>query len=204
MNDLIDGKVYMLTKYFFENKNRFNSITQRKPYYHMGATIVDTVLQAGMNYTYVVYPRVKELLAKYSDYKSTCDFIILFQTIPLKKLIRWNNKKKLDLITELSWFFYNNKIENENELSEWLNVEENILRLISINGIGPKSIDYLRMLSGKKAIPVDRHLFKFLEMANILVKSYEEASYIYEKAAQQLGLELYELDGKIWSYMAKV
>jgi hypothetical protein len=82
-----------------------SSIPQRKPYYHMGATIIDSILQAGMNYQYVVYPRVNKLLQDFPNYTTTCDFIILMQVVPLFDLINWKNKNKLYLIEQLAWLF---------------------------------------------------------------------------------------------------
>lgn len=197
------NNIQKLLNFIFQNEDKFNPVTQRTPYYHMGATITDAVLQAGLNYQHVVYPRVFELLTKFKDYKTTCDFIILFQTIPLKKLINWNNEQKLDRITQLSWFLFQNQIENENQLANWLNEDSNILRLLEIKGIGPKTIDYLKMLSGKQSIAIDRHLFKFLELAGVVVKTYEEANLVYCKVAQMMNIQQYELDKKVWTYMSK-
>lgn len=187
----------------FISDKKFDPITQRTPYYHMGATITDSILQAGLNYRHVVYPRVFKLLTKFSDYTTTCDFLILMQTIPLPELINWKNEKKLQRIHELSWFFFNHSIENENQLALWLNISENILQLSQINGVGPKTIDYLKMLSGSQAVAIDRHLFKFLEMAGIINCSYKEANQIYSKAAELMDISKYELDKKIWKYMAE-
>lgn len=196
-----DSNILKLTNYIFTHMNNFDEVTQRTPYFHMGATITDAVLQAGLNYKNVVYPRVAKLLTKFGEYRTTCDFIILFKTIPLNELIDWNNEQKLNRIIDLSWFLFNKKIENENQLSVWLDDKENVLILSEIKGIGPKTIDYLRMLSGKQAIPIDRHLFKFLELAGVFVKTYEEANAIYCKAAERLNIQQYELDKKIWLYM---
>jgi len=196
-------KVIKLVNFISQNKNKFEPVTQRTPYYHMGATITDAILQSGLNYQYVVYPRVKKLLTKFNDYKTTCDFIILFKTIPLGELLDWKNEQKLDRISRLSWFLFENKLENEDQLSFWLTNNENIKMISKINGIGPKTIDYLKMLSGQQSIPIDRHLFKFLEMAGVIVKSYEEASFVYSEAAEKLNIKPYELDKKIWSYMSK-
>lgn len=196
-----DLNILKLTNYIFIHMNKFDEVTQRTPYFHMGATITDAVLQAGLNYKNVVYPRVAKLLTKFGEYRTTCDFIILFKTIPLNELIDWNNEQKLNRIIDLSWFLFNKKIENENQLSVWLDDKENVLILSEIKGIGPKTIDYLRMLSGKQAIPIDRHLFKFLELAGVFVKTYEEANTIYCKAAERLNIQQYELDKKIWLYM---
>lgn len=187
----------------FIGNNKFEPITQRTPYYHMGATITDSVLQAGLNYHHVVYPRVLRLLTKFSDYTTTCDFLILMQAIPLSELINWKNENKLQRIHEISWFLYNTGIENENQLALWLNGNENVAQLAQINGVGPKTIDYLKMLSGNQAIAIDRHLFKFLELAEIFNCSYQEASQIYSRAAELMDMSKYELDRKVWRYMTK-
>jgi endonuclease III len=186
---------------FIGNK-KFEPITQRTPYYHMGATITDSVLQAGLNYRHVVYPRILQLLTKFSDYTTTCDFLILMQTIPLSSLINWKNESKLQRIHELSWVLFSNGVENENQLAVWLNIDESIKKLAQINGVGPKTIDYLGMLSGNQAIAIDRHLFKFLELAGIFNYSYHEANQVYSTAAELMNMSKYELDKKVWNYMA--
>jgi len=103
----------------------------------------------------------------------------------------------------LSWFFYDNQIENEDHLALWMNNKNNLLKLAQIEGVGPKTIDYLKMLSGNQAIAVDRHLFKFLELADITIETYQEANAIYCKAAETLKISQYELDRKVWLFMSK-
>lgn len=200
-NDQI-RKAEKLIQYIYKTKHNFVPVTQRTPYNHMGATIVDSILQAGLNYKTVVYPRVERLLLSYPDYKTTCDFLILIQTIPLTNLINWNNEVKINRIIELSWFLYNHSIETEANLAIWLEDSKNKQNIKQIKGIGNKTIDYLTMLSGKPAIAIDRHLFKYLEYAGVVIKSYEEANKIYSYAANQLNMTFYELDKKIWTYMS--
>ena len=197
------NNIQKLLDFILMNENKFDPVTQRTPYYHMGATITDSILQAGLNYRHVVYPRIAKLLTKYKEFRTTCDFIILFQTIPLKELINWSNDQKINRITQLSWFLYENQIENEDQLSRWLNDSVHVSKLLDIKGIGPKTIDYLKMLSGKQAIPIDRHLFKFLKLAGIIVRTYEEANSIYCKTAEKLKISQYELDKKIWNFMSQ-
>ena len=67
-----------------------SEFTQRTPYYNMAATLTDSVLQAGMNYKSVVYPRVYNILSKYSDYRTIIqiqsqitDFVLLSFIFPL-------------------------------------------------------------------------------------------------------------------------
>ena len=186
----------------FIQSQQFEPVTQHTPYCHMGATITDSVLQSGLNYRHVVYPRVLRLLKDFSSYKTTCDFIILTQTIPLTDLINWHNPKKLLLIDQLSWLFFRANVETESQLSVWLNKGNNIQQLMQLNGVGPKTIDYLKMLSGTQTVAIDRHLFHFLRLAGIFTNSYKEASLIYKKGASLLHMHEYELDKKIWLYMS--
>jgi hypothetical protein len=58
------------------------------------------------------------------------------------------------------------------------------------------------MLSGTQAIPIDRHLFKFLELAGICTDKYDYANRLYSNAAETLNIRKTELDSKIWNYMA--
>jgi len=201
MTKELEQKVLQLAHYI-ESKH-FEPITQRTPYYHMGATITDSILQAGLNYKNVVYPRIYNLLSLFAEYKTTSDFIILMQTIPLRELIKWNNEKKLGLINQLAWIFYKKGMQNEDQLALWLEKDEHIEFLLGIKGIGPKTVDYLKMLSGCQSIAIDRHLFQFLRLANIITESYQEAHAIYQQAANLLCMSNYELDKKIWLYMSK-
>ena len=171
-------------------------------YQHMGATITDAILQAGLNYRHVVWPRVAHLLSDFPDYTTTCDFLILMKIIPLPELLNWHNKRKLTLIEKVSNLFYNNNVETETDLASWLNKQHNEQYLLSMNGIGFKTIDYLKMLIGTPAIAIDRHLFSFLKLANIMIDTYQEASEIYYETAKLLSIGEYELDRKVWLYMS--
>ena len=183
-------------------KLQFDPVTPHRSYCHMGATITDSVLQAGLNYQNVVYPRVQNLLENYAGYKSTSDFLILIQTIPLNELISINNQRKLTLINDLTWFFFNNGIEYEHQLADWICNIHNAKKLLSFNGVGDKTVDYLKSLVGIPSVAIDRHLFSFLKVAGISIDSYHDASIVYQKTAEMMSMSEYELDRKIWSYMS--
>lgn len=197
--DVLAQKVVNLIK---KIPNNYSENTQRTPYYNMAATLTDSVLQAGMNYKNVVYPRVFNILNKYSDYSTTCDFIILFQTIPIDEIIKWKNKRKQDTICELAWFLFNQKVNTEDDLAKWIMDDKNAESLLAINGVGRKTIDYLKLLSGQQAIPIDRHMFQFLEAAGILTNNYKEASRILRRTASILAVGESVLDKTIWDYMS--
>lgn len=198
----IDESVIKVVRLLEKIPHNYDEITQRTPYYNMGATITDSVLQAGMNYSSVVYPRVLNILKKYSDYKTTCDFIILFQAIPIEEIIQWKNQRKQKTICELSWFLYNNGVNTEGDLAEWLKNNSNKEMTLKIKGVGRKTVDYLKLLSGGQAIPIDRHMFQFLKMAGVYTSDYNEASRIMCKTASFLKIGESALDRIVWKHMS--
>lgn len=201
--DKINNSIQKVIDLFESIPHNYDVITQKTPYYNMAATLTDSVLQAGMNYKTVVYPRIYNILSKFSDYKTTCDFIILFQTIPIEEIIQWKNKRKQETICDLTWYLYNCNINTEDDLAEWILDERNAESLLDINGIGRKTIDYMKLLSGQQAIPIDRHMFQFLEIAGVLTTDYIEASRILRKVASVLKIGENVLDKTIWNYMSQ-
>lgn len=172
-------------------------------YNHMGATIVDSILQAGMKYDTIVASRINLLLHRCPDFKTTSDFLELMRFVPIESLINWHNQVKISRIKSLTWFLFCREIENEIQLKDWLVYEQNRNELIKIKGIGPKTVDYLFSLCGGDAIPIDRHLLNYLNSAGIVTKSYSLANHLYSMAADELNITKQDLDKKIWLYMSR-
>lgn len=130
----------------------------------------------------------RAIFAKDMDLLSECKIMIatLFQTIPIEEIIQWKNKRKQDTICDLAWYLYNCNVNREDDLAEWILDDRNAESLLEINGVGRKTIDYMKLLSGQQAIPIDRHMFQFLEIAGVLTADYKEASKILRKTASVL------------------
>ena len=225
--DNIDNSVQKVIDLLERIPHNYAEITQRTPYYNMAATLTDSVLQAGMNYmgnhlekrldprllvegtrsivsvALNYYPSRFLREDQYSDYRTTCDFIILFQTIPIEEIIQWKNKRKQNTICNLALYLYNCNINTEDDLAEWILDDGNAESLLEINGVGRKTIDYMKLLSGQQAIPIDRHMFQFLEIAGVLTADYKEASRILRKTASVLEVGESVLDKTIWNYMSQ-
>lgn len=88
-------------------------------------------------------------------------------------------------------------------MAEWILDDGNAESLLEINGVGRKTIDYMKLLSGQQAIPIDRHMFQFLEIAGVLTADYKEASRILRKTASVLEVGESVLDKTIWNYMSQ-
>mgnify|MGYP001816158339 CR=1 FL=1 len=171
-------------------------------YGHMGATITDGILQAGINYESVVRPRVNRLRAEYPEAVTTSGFLTLIERVGLEEIIEWKPGAKPERILGVTRFFQKEGIETEGGLREWLEHKNNRKRFLKLNGIGEKTADYFGILVGVPAAAIDRHLIDFLRRAGIEVQGYTEAKQIIEAAADLLGIHRSFLDHSIWRYIS--
>ena len=171
-------------------------------YNHMGATISDAILQAGTKYETVVRPRIEGILEIYAEAATTSAFWQLLKEKGPKTVLRWNDDEKPNRVVEFTKYLLEEGIETEKELGEWISSESNKTRLLQLRGIGPKTIDYIKILAGLQTVAVDQHLYALLREAGIEAASYEEARDILNHTADIMGTERVLLDHSIWQYMS--
>lgn len=196
-DDAIKIADYILSLHGF-----FDLIEPRHGYHHMGATISDTVLQAGLNYRHVVEPRVRKLLLEYPKARTTSDFQELLAFHGLKELLRWNDPEKPRRIMEMTWFFSSEGLQTEDMVCEWLQKPGNPKLLLQLRGVGPKTVDYLKMLVGIPSIAVDRHMKNFVRNIGLQYKEYEDVRRVVGLAADHLGINRNSFDWAVWSYLS--
>lgn len=171
-------------------------------YNHIGATITDAILQAGISYNTVVKPRVDKLMVNYPEASTTTGFIRLFERIDIQELLNFGGLKP-KRIADIAYFFLNEAIETEEDLKSWLSVTENISKLRKLNGVGPKTADYFKILVGIETNAIDRHLENFVKDASIIASGYKEHQELIYEAADSLGVNRSHLDYSIWKYMSE-
>lgn len=173
------------------------------PYrHHIGALLTDTILQAGVNYRSVVWPRVESVLLRFPEAETISIFSQVLQKYGTRNVLNWNNRDKLRRMDELVSFCYYQSIETTEDLTIFLKDEKNIQLLKEINGIGNKTCDYVRRLLGFDTVAVDRHIRSFLEEADIIYQDYYEIKEVVEFAADFMECTRRELDYSIWKYMS--
>lgn len=163
------------------------------------------MLQAGIKYDTVVFPRVKKLLTDYPEARTTTGFFKLLEKTGPRELLEWSGKEKLNRILGVTQYFMEEGTETEDSLKMWLEKNSNVPKLKNLRGIGDKTADYFKILAGISAVAVDRHLLGFLNQAgiDIDINSYSEAREIIEKTAKRIGIEASALDHSTWRYMSK-
>lgn len=195
--------VYLLAKHLERYADTATPLASRRRYLHMGATICDAALQAGLNYRTVVAPRVASVLRSWPTATTTSAFSRKTRLYGLSRVLEWQDPVKLTRIIELARFLRDAEVETENELAAFLEDERNAAALLTIRGVGPKTVDYLKILAGLPAFAVDRHVKAVIAQAGIACDSYEEARGLMLAAAEQLAVDAAALDGRIWAAMSQ-
>ena len=172
-------------------------------YHHMGATIVDAILQAGTKYATVVRPRVNSILNTYPDARTTTEFRDLLERIRVKEVLSWNDDEKPNRVIALTEFLLAECINTEEELRNWISSDQNLEKIQVVHGVGPKTADYLRILAGIQTVAVDRYVYRLLEEAGLGRVNYEEARELLNLAADSLAVERARFDHSIWKYMSQ-
>lgn len=200
----VEEKARILIAYIRSLRDFVMEDTCDANYGHMGATIVDAMLQAGLTYETTVAPRVGELKRDFPEAATTTGLIKLFENVGgVGVLTRWRDPEKPARIEAVARFLLSEGIETEDALREWLERDGNVKRLKRLRGIGDKTADYFKILVGLPTTAVDRHIMDFLEMAGAPGADYNEAQRIVHCAADLMGVDRALLDHSIWTYMSR-
>lgn len=177
---------------------------------HMGATIIDAVLSAGVSYENTVRPRIEKFRRENPAEKTTSAFLRIISENELERIIDWNGTK-IERIKALSNIFKANDIETETDLRIWLSNENNCNELKKIKGIKENTVSYLKILSGEKNVTsIGDYIIDFIK-SNSDWKSPNNQKLnrislelVLERLTEILKVDLASLDYSIWFYMSKI
>lgn len=172
-------------------------------YNHMGATVADAVFQANMRYATHVKPRVNRILVTCPEAHTTTAALRLLEGIRATEFLSWRGEDRAERFCHVLRFFASENIETEAELSTWLLDNANLPKLRSIKGIGPKTVDYFKILVGVSTSAIDRHLLNFLGLAGMTPCGYSEAQAIINATADILSVDRAYFDHSIWQFMSR-
>jgi hypothetical protein len=187
---------------FVRSLDDFQILQVEEPYNHMGATITDAMLQAGVRYDTVVRPRVHKLIKQYPEGKTTSGFLQLLNKVGSNALLDWSDNEKPNRVLGVAQHFAQQGIETEADLKIWLQDPTHLGALKALRGIGDKTIDYFKILVGMPTAAIDRHLNNFLARGGIEGSTYDEAQAVIHAAAELLEVDRADLDHSIWKYMS--
>lgn len=165
---------------------------------HMGAIVADAVLQAGLNYSSVVRPRVTAILFHHPSADRVSALERLVDAGNVEAFLNWRHPTKVGRFEGLVRFLACSEIETSADLKRRLYSVEFRASLRAVNGIGPKTVDYLACLVGIESIAVDRHVRAYARRAGIESQDYDFLREVFCGAADLLSLSRRAFDGWIW------
>jgi hypothetical protein len=169
---------------------------------HIGATMADAVLQAGLNYRIVVLPRVERVKRQWPRSRYLSGFRADLAAAGPFQMLNWNHDEKPRRLMRLVQLLGSEAVESEEDLRIWISSIEHQDVLLQERGIGPKTVDYLARLVGGSTVAVDRHIIRFVAKAHISCSYYDEVRQVVCYAADLLGIQRPALDHAIWRHMA--
>lgn len=172
-------------------------------YGHIGATVADAILQANNKYATHVKPRVNRVLAQYPSSVTTSSMLHLLNSVSATQFLDWRGEDRAERFTQVLDLFAAEGIEVESDLRDWLSVDSNLPKLRAIKGIGPKTIDYFKILVGVSTSAIDRHLLSFLGLAGLAPSGYLHAQSVINATADILEVDRAYFDHSIWQFMSK-
>jgi hypothetical protein len=172
------------------------------PYGHMGATLADTVLQANNRYSSVT-PRVQRILTRWPNATTVTVVLDLLESVSTMTFLNWNGVDRAERFDSILSLLNRERVETETDLQTWMTKDANLQKLRAIHGVGPKTVDYLKIMVGLQSIAIDRRLLTFLSGAGIAVNpgDYNTAREILRHAAVLLSIPPADFDHSIWRYI---
>jgi hypothetical protein len=173
----------------------------RPRYSHMGAILADTALQAGLSYSGIVRPRIDRLLTAFPSADSISGLCSELSKTSASVFLDWSHPEKLQRFNGLIQACRSASVDTLMEFQDWVVTRIAATALRSIRGIGPKSVDYLRMLAGHSAIPMDRHLFNFIAIAGVRTTDYHDGQRAFVDGCALAGIDPAHAEREVWALM---
>jgi len=165
---------------------------------HLGAVLADSILQAGLNYTTVVRPRVLAILQAHPNRDTISSLVSLIQDREVGAFLNWRHFEKMSRFEALVLFLQGRGVEDVQDLRLALASAEFCEAIQTVSGIGPKTVDYMACLVGIDSIAVDRHVRAFARAVGVKNDDYHFLRKSFCCAADLLSLPRREFDAWLW------
>jgi hypothetical protein len=157
------------------------------------------VLQAGLSYRSVVMPRVARILMEFPDADCVSALICLVKKGNTAHLLDWQHPTKVERFERLVDFLHRSEVDTTDDIRTVLKSDMFCANLQSLNGVGPKTTDYMACLVGIDSIAVDRHIRSFAVRAGVTNDAYDFLKGAFCFAADLLSISRREFDAWVWS-----
>lgn len=170
---------------------------------HMGAVLADSILQAGLNYSNVVRPRIEAILRNHPEASTVAALVPILNSGRAGEFLGWSHMEKIQRFIRLVEFLDMQGVDSVFDLRQRLMLPLFGVEMQSLNGVGPKTVDYMGCLVGIESIAVDRHVRSFARAAGLVNEEYDYLKKSFCFAADLLSLPRREFDAWLWRRAAQ-
>lgn len=192
-----------LVQFLSDRQDIFPAPSERSIASHMGAALADSVLQAGLNYETVVLGRVNRIIQLFPEAATISGTIDVLSEHGPSHFLSWSHPHKIVRFTGMLCHLHEEGVESCTELYVWLNEERARKSLLSLKGVGPKTVDYLCTLVGIDCVAVDRHVRQLSRWAGVEQTDYLELKLVVSYAADLIGMPRRQFDWWLWRVMSQ-
>ncbi|MEJ0060768.1 MAG: hypothetical protein WDM79_14840 [Terricaulis sp.] len=169
---------------------------------HVGAALADAVLQAGLSYRSVVYPRVQRIQRDFPEAATLDGLMDIIERDAVSTFLLWRHVTKIDRFKALVLLLSDAGVDDVASARHWLCRPDARPAMLAVHGVGPKTFDYLGCLLGLEWIAVDRHVKLFVAEAGVDARDYDTVRATVSFAADLLRISRRGFDGWIWRLVA--
>ncbi|MEU1456837.1 hypothetical protein [Streptomyces avermitilis] len=170
---------------------------------HMGAVICDASFQARRKYQSTIWPRLLQLQAAWPDAATVSGFQARLAAEDLAVAMNFRSPRRVATAHGITGLLAANGVDTRNDLRAWLDHEASRTALLAVEGVGPKTVDYIGNLVGRSQVAVDVHLRNFAADAGVSGLKYEQLRAAYEETAVLLGHEPGGLEHAVWRFRSQ-
>ncbi len=165
---------------------------------HLGAVLADSILQAGLNYRTVVLPRIERIFSDYPAAITSEALIEIVECGSTHEFLSWKHSEKIKRFERLVRAIHLEGIADTSCLKNRLLDDNFCSMLTEINGIGPKTVDYMACLVGIESVAVDRHIRSFAKQVGVQETDYYFLKKVFCFAADFLEISRRDFDAWVW------
>ena len=170
---------------------------------HVGAALADSILQAGLRYDTVVSGRVRRIIQLFPEAATVSGTIDSLSAYGPQDFLSWKHPGRIVRFTALLCHIHTEKLETCADLYAWLGREQARQSLLTLTGIGPKTVDYLSALVGLDCVAIDRHVRQLSLLAGIVQTDYSDLKLVVSYAADLMNLPRRDFDWWLWRLMSE-
>jgi 3-methyladenine DNA glycosylase/8-oxoguanine DNA glycosylase len=170
---------------------------------HIGAALADSILQAGLRYNTVVSRRVKRIVELFPEAATVSGTIEVLSAHGPDHFLFWTHPRKIIRFMGLLCYIHDEDVETCADLYTWLDRQEARERLLTLTGIGPKTVDYLCSLVGLDCVAIDRHMRRLSQLVGIEQTDYLELKLVISYAADLMNVPRRKFDWWLWRVMSQ-